>query len=231
MPGRLAIFDDTFFKKDLKKIFPYFEDDVKILKESYNVAPTNKIPIFLNSKKYTLASFGLISSYAKDNKTININARSETIFEKVTFREAFKYKRCLLPINGFYEWKKEDKIKKPFFIYPKDNKYFALAAIYEYWFDEKKQERIISVALITTEPNSLVSDIHDRMPVILNKNDYEKYLNETSSLEEINKLLTACLSSELQLKEVGPYVNSVKNNSKKCLELNKSKAEKNLFDF
>lgn len=233
MPGRLAIYDDTSFKEDLKKEFSYFEDEIICLKKSYNVAPTNKIPVFLNSKKYTLASFGLIASYAKDDKTININARCETIFEKVTFRESFKFKRCLIPINGFYEWTSVNKEKQAFHIYEKDNKYLALAGIYEYWFDEKKNETILSVALITTEPNEKISKIHDRMPVILKQEDYKKYLDSTSSLVEINNLLKACSSDDLKVKELNSYVNSVKNNSIKCLE-EKSKdlnKEKTLFDF
>lgn len=231
MPGRLAIFDDNSFKKDLFDIFSSFEDEVIILSPSYNVAPTNKIPIFLNLNKYIMASFGLIPSYAKDDKTIHINARSESVFEKVTFKDSIKYKRCLIPINGFYEWKKENKEKKPFYISSKDKSYLALAGIYSYFFDTKTNKTIVSVSLLTTSPNELVSSVHDRMPVILNKSDYKKYLNETSKVQEINNLLKTSLSCELCLKEVGEYVNSVKNNSSKCLDYNEPKVEKNLFNF
>ncbi len=233
MPGRLAIFDDSDFKKDLENIFISFNDEVLSLKPSYNVAPTNQIPVFLNSRKYTLASFGLIASYAKNDKTININARCETIFEKVTFRECFKNKRCLIPINGFYEWKTQNKQKQAFLISPLKNKYLALAGIYEYWFDMKKNKNILSVALITTNPNELVSTIHDRMPVILEQKDYKMYLDENSSLSDLNSVLKPCSSDILQTKELSSYVNSVKNNSKKCLEdkESESKEYKTLFDF
>ncbi len=124
MPGRLAIFDDKSFKRDVEKLIK--NDMVVNLYQNYNTAPTLPIPVLLNNGNYLYAHFGYLPSWAKDKKSMNINARSESICEKTTFRDSFKTKRCIIPVNGFYEWEVKDKEKVPYFIKNINADYFAL---------------------------------------------------------------------------------------------------------
>jgi len=231
MPGRLAIYDDEIFKKDIQNIFENIQDTISILKPKYNIAPTIEIPIFLNNKVYTYAHFGLIPSWAKDKKTMNINGRSETLFEKSSFRESFKNKRCLIPINGYYEWKKDLETKQsiPYHIHPIKENYFALAGLWDEWYDSDTNMYILSCALITTEPNNTIAKLHDRMPVILDKKDWKLWLDETSSLKDLNKLFKPCDSSVTHIKKVSTLVNNVKNDNIECIVESKVMEQRTLF--
>lgn len=218
MPGRLSIFDDSFFRIEAKKIFTNVKNNIGHIKSTYNLAPTHLLPVLLNTSVYTYAHFGLIPSWAKDKKSININARSETLFEKMSFRDSFKSKRCLIPVNGFYEWEKIDKEKFPYYVQSMNDGGFVLAGLWDEWYDVKKNEKIISVALITTEPNEKIAKIHDRMPVILDSKHWKIWLDSNTSLEELNKLFVSCSSEQLKLDEVSSFVNPVKNNSLACIK-------------
>jgi putative SOS response-associated peptidase YedK len=220
MPGRLSIYNDIAFKEDIFKSFGNFQDDVQVLYKRYNIAPTINVPIFTNTKKYTYAHFGLIPSWAKDRSSININARSETVFEKNSFRESYKQRRCLIPINGYFEWEKDEQTKNstPHIIKSTTHNYFAFAGIYEYWYDNKIGQTILSCALLTTEPNKKIETIHDRMPVILEQKDWNTWLDLNSSYEELNKLYTPISSDNVNITEVNELVNSVKNDSIECIQ-------------
>lgn len=220
MPGRLSIYNDISFKEDIFKSFGNFQDDVQVLYKRYNIAPTINVPIFTNTKKYTYAHFGLIPSWAKDRSSININARSETVFEKNSFRESYKQRRCLIPINGYFEWEKDEQTKNstPHIIKSTTHNYFAFAGIYEYWYDNKIGQTILSCALLTTEPNKKIETIHDRMPVILEQKDWNTWLDLNSSYEELNKLYTPISSDNVNITEVNELVNSVKNDSIECIQ-------------
>ena len=221
MPGRVAIYDDVSFKYDILEVFGSFQDNIKLLNPRYNIAPTTPLPVFLNNRVYTYSHYRLIPSWAKDKKNININARSESLFEKVTFREPFKSKRCLVPINGYYEWKK-DKLDKsiksrPFFINHTRQNYFALAGLWDEWYDADTNSYILSCALVTTEPNETIEKLHDRMPVILDKKDWSTWLDYNSPLQDLNKFLKPSSSEIIQMDEVSDIVNSVANDSIDCL--------------
>lgn len=220
MPGRLSIYDDISFKEDIFSTFGSFQDTIQVLFKRYNIAPTINIPIFTNTKVYTYAHFGLIPSWAKDRSSLNINARSETVFEKNSFRESYKQRRCLIPVNGYFEWEKDNETKQstPHIISSSTEKYFAFAGIYEYWFDNKIGQTILSCALLTTEPNKKIETIHDRMPVILEKKDWNLWLDSNSTFEELNKLYTPISSNLVNITEVSDLVNSVKNDSIKCIQ-------------
>jgi len=218
MPGRLVIFDDTFFRVEAKKIFNNVKNNIGYIKASYNLAPTHLLPVLLNTNVYTYAHFGLIPSWAKDKKSININARSETLFEKMSFRDSFKSKRCLIPVNGFYEWEKIDKEKFPYFVQSVDEGGFVLAGLWDEWYDVIKNEKIITVALITTQPNEKIGKIHDRMPVILDQKDWKSWLDNSTSLEDLNKLFIPSSSEKLKMEEASSFVNPVKNNSIECIK-------------
>lgn len=220
MPGRLASFDDVTFKNEARKIFKNVKNNIGILNPKYNIAPTLMLPVLLNSNVYTYAHFGLIPSWSKDKKSININARSETLFEKKSFRESFKSKRCLVIVNGFYEWEKRDKEKIPYFVKPVNTDYFALAGLWDEWYDVSTGEKILSVALITTQPNEKIIKIHDRMPVVLDKKFWKSWLDDTTSLEDLNKLFLSYPNEKICIDEVSPLVNQVSNDSIECIKIN-----------
>ncbi|CAA6822428.1 MAG: Putative SOS response-associated peptidase [uncultured Sulfurovum sp.] len=220
MPGRLSIFDDSTFKADIAQTLGSFKDDVQTLVPNYNIAPTIEVPILTNTMRYTTAHFGLIPSWAKGRSQMQINARCESVFEKVTFKEAYKSRRCIIMVNGYYEWVKDvrSKISVPYFIHANTGDYFAFAGVYEEWYDNALGSTILSCALLTTNPNDFIAPIHDRMPVILAKEDWDTWLDAKSDYTTLNTLYTPYPSDKMQMHEVSQEVNSVKNNGKSCIE-------------
>lgn len=152
----------------------------------YNGAPGQWYPIIIREEDqpgavFTMARWGLIPRWMKDPKGGHkpINAMSETVGEKPMFRSAYKSRRALLPIDGFFEWKaiKGEKAKQPYAIAMKDGSPFALAALYEDWRTPETGENIRTFTVLTCPPNELVGEIHNRMPVILHPNDYQRWID------------------------------------------------------
>jgi putative SOS response-associated peptidase YedK len=156
--------------------------------------------------------WGLLPSWTKAPKKAPLlnNARAETVAEKPSFRSAFKSRRCLIPADGFYEWKTEGKLKQPYLFRRADEKPLAFAGLWEKWND------IESCTIITTEANAVMEPIHDRMPVILAPNDYSEWLDATAT--EPGKLLTPCPPDELTAYAVNPNVNNARNEVPECIE-------------
>lgn len=175
------------------KLFGYHfkvdEQQVLNLKDNYNVAPSQKMPVIIKHSPNTIKimSWGLIPSWSKDGKSLIINARSETINFKPMFKKLLETQRCIIPSTGFYEWKKTSDGKQPFYIGLKDHEFFGFAGLYDIWKNPKREE-IYSYVIITCNPNNIMSEIHNRMPVILKKEDEEKWLNPDMVEEE--RLLT-----------------------------------------
>lgn len=215
MPGRLAIFDDKSFKEDSKELIK--NDMVGTLLPKYNIAPTLPIPTLLNNGNYLYSHFGYLPSWAKDKKSMNINARSESIFEKLTFRDSFRYRRCIIPINGFFEWEVEDKQKTPYFVKDSKNDYLAIAGVWDEYFDIDLNMKIVTVALITCDANEKLGKIHHRMPVVLEKKDFSKWLY-SENLKEINSLFNIYPSENLDLYEVSSNVNKVLFDEPSCIK-------------
>ena len=220
MPGRLSIYDDVAFKEDVATRFGTFRDDIGVLYKRYNIAPTIEIPIYTHDKVYSYAHFGLIPSWAKARSSMQINARSETVFEKSSFKEAYKSRRCIIPVNGYFEWKKDAKTKKSQaqFIVSTTHTYFAFAGIYEWWYDNTLKKPILTCALLTTKPNDIVATIHDRMPVILEPEQWDVWLDAKSTYVDLNRLYMPLKSEKMRYFPVGDTVNSVKNDSMTCIE-------------
>jgi putative SOS response-associated peptidase YedK len=170
------------------------------LEPRLNIAPTQPIATVIQSsqdfyRQLQLMQWGLIPSWAKDTAIGNklINARSETVMEKPSFRAAFKYRRCLIPADGFYEWKKLERRKQPYY----NHKPFAFAGLWENW------NNILTCTILTTEANERVQPIHERMPVILHPEDYDRWLdlrNQTSS--HLVELLEPFPSQEMEAQEL-----------------------------
>ena len=155
----------------------------------YNIAPTQPVAAIRlhphsGQREWTHFHWGLIPSWAKEPNmgARMINARSETVAEKPAFRAAFKRRRCLVPASGFYEWQKTGSSKQPMYIHPADAPLFAFAGLWETWQIPGGGE-LDSCTILTTTPNSLMRAIHDRMPVILEPEDFAMWLDPSERPE------------------------------------------------
>lgn len=182
-------------------------------KPNYNCAPSQKLPVITNQEPDKLSFFkwGLIPFWSKDPKIGYklINTRSESITEKPSFKNAFKKRRCLIPANGFYEWRKDEN-KTPFRIFLKSEEIFSMAGIWETWKDGEGRP-VHTFSIITTSPNSLMEKIHNRMPVILSP-DSEKIWLHSKDESELQNLLRPFDENEMATYPVSKKVNSPANN-------------------
>lgn len=183
----------------------------------YNAAPTQILPVITNESPKGLSFFhwGLIPGWAKDKSISSklINARAETISEKASFKSALKNRRCLVIADGFYEWKRTTKKSKiPYRIILNSNRLFAFAGLWEEYEDEN-QEIVNTFTIITTNANTTVSKIHDRMPVILNQETEQEWLNASLSTEEHINLLQPYDANKMEYHTISPLVNSVANDN------------------
>jgi putative SOS response-associated peptidase YedK len=183
----------------------------------FNIAPSQPVLAIPNDGRNAADFFmwGLIPSWSKDPTIGNrlINARGETVAEKPSFRGGFKYKRCLIPADGFYEWKSQPgtKIKIPHFVHMKDRKPFAFAGLWDEW-QSPDGSSIRSCTIITTEPNKLMTGIHDRMPVILNQRDYAAWLDTAPQTpEHLLPLIKPFPADKMSAYPVSTMVNSPAN--------------------
>jgi len=206
MCGRFALTKD---KKEITVRFRLNQNlDFNFI-PSFNIAPSQNIYVILNESidKLSLVRWGLVPSWAKDEKSgfKMINSRMENIPEKPFYQKCLKSQRCLILADSFFEWdKKADKA--PYRIYLENEDAFAFAGIWNNW------NGIETCSIITTPANSLISAIHDRMPVILPKDSEEKWLCE-SNTHELFKMLKPFDSVKMRIYEISSLVNSWKNNS------------------
>jgi putative SOS response-associated peptidase YedK len=204
--------------------FPeYFEIDEKpSVPPLYNISPTQNVPVVRvtgeGNRELDLMHWGLIPNWADSRLTTSplINARSETVERKPSFRDSFRLRRCLIPSTGFYEWKREDRIKQPYYFKLRSSPIFAFAGIWDWWDGEA--ERVLSCTILTTVPNDLVGSVHNRMPVILKKADHGKWMGADSSPQELNRLLAPFPSEEMTSHLVDRLVNSPRNNGPECIQ-------------
>lgn len=210
------------------------------LDERYNVAPTQRSPVVRadigadgtigpgGPRALVTLRWGLIPSWAKDTKIGNtaINARAEGIESKPAFRSAFKRRRCIVPVSGFYEWKKTgEKTKQPYYITSAaDDELLAFAGLWEWWkppADDAgvQAEPIESFTIITTTPNEVMANLHDRMPVILDRADFTRWLDPANTdTASLLSLLKPYPSELLRCWPVSTIVNAPKNDVPECVE-------------
>ena len=190
-----------------------------IYKARYNCAPTQNLAVIASNAPDELQFFrwGMIPSWAKETSVGSklINARAETVIEKPSFKNAFRNRRCLVPATGFFEWKR-DRVKIPYNIQLKNRDVFCFAGLWDKWISSDG-EVIHSFTIITTEPNSLMQQIHNRMPVILHREDEQRWIarHEDSSLLD---LLKPFPSEKMEACPVSVLVNSPKNDIPEILE-------------
>jgi putative SOS response-associated peptidase YedK len=170
-------------------------------------------------RKLEMLRWGLIPSWAKDPEIGNrmINARGETVSEKPSFRKAFKVRRCLILADGFYEWQKTDNGKQPYHVRMQDGSPFAFAGLWEFWNGGGDEMR--TCAIITTEANDLMNEIHHRMPVILPPEDYDLWLDlDFDEKEPLTSLLRPCPDEAMEAYPVSRKVNRPANDEPGCIE-------------
>jgi putative SOS response-associated peptidase YedK len=173
----------------------------------FNIAPTQKIWTVSESREgpeYKERDWGLIPSWSKEPSGV-INARAETLDDRASFADSFEKRRCLIPADGFYEWKKLGKDRQPYYFQLCDESPFFFAGIWDRW--HKEGTTITSCALITTTPNELVRSIHDRMPVILQPETYELWLDFRTPTDELKRMLNPYPAEEMKSFPVSNDVN------------------------
>ncbi|WP_235839004.1 SOS response-associated peptidase [Desulfosporosinus metallidurans] len=186
------------------------------------MAPSQQVPVVIHQNggnRLLMVRWGLIPYWAKDESIGNklINARAETLEEKPSFRRSFEQRRCLVLADGFYEWKKEGRVKKPYRITLLDGRPFAFAGLWDSWLSPTGQT-INSCAIITTTPNKLMEPIHNRMPVILPQDMESVWLGgDVTSSREVKGLLTPFPEERMVAYEVSQLVNSPRNDGPECV--------------
>ena len=210
-------------KEELRKRFGFDDPDRGgLLEPHYNIAPSQEHPILIVSQDRRILSmmkWGLVPHWSKDPKIgyKMINARSEGIEEKPSFKTPLKRKRCIVMADGFYEWHKPDKkTKTPYYFRLKSAEPFAMAGLWDLW--DKGDQILKTFTIITTSPNELMEPIHNRMPVILNECDEARWLDpEITNPHDVLPLLKPYPSKEMESFKVSTIVNSPKNDIPECI--------------
>jgi len=192
---------------------------------NYNVAPTHIMPVITNEAQNLFRAFrwGLIPFWAKDKKIgyRMINARIETLFEKSSFKQAVTKRRCLVPADGFYEWKKTSEGKQPYRIQTTDQEIFSMAGIWERWKNPQDGQLIFSFSVITQGPNELMEDIHNRMPAILRAEQETLWLADDISPKDLVEMIEPYPSEHMKAYPVSMRVGNVSNNDAGLIEEHK----------
>ena len=205
-------------KEKIKKAFRLKNIDFDLVPR-YNITPGQDVPVVLNASpdELTLVRWGLVPSWAKDEKIgykMN-NARSETIFEKPSFRHSIRKKRCLILADCFYEWQKTEGAKQPYCIRLKSHETFAFAGIWDIW--DKGGKPLHTCSVVTCGPNTLMSPIHDRMPVIFSKkDDAQKWLSDCGE-DAVRALLRPHEPAGMEAYKIATLVNSPANQSEEII--------------
>lgn len=190
-------------------------------KPRYNIAPAQPCLTIKQSKTGKIITpmlWGLIPHWSKDKKSAYsmINARAETILEKPTFKPLFKSQRCLIPADGFFEWKSSPEGKTPFRIALKSGSIFSFAGLWDQWVDPQGIS-METFTILTTQANPLVHQLHERMPVILKKEDERRWL-DVHDEDILHTIIQPYPQNEMRLYQVSPLVNSWKNESPECIQ-------------
>lgn len=210
-------FNATFYSEELERYNPL---------PNFNVAPTQMHPVITSSDSthIHIYKWGLVPIWSKDNKSgaKMINARLETLTEKTAFRNLLKSKRCIIPLDGFYEWKTEGKSKTPFRIITKNQDIFGVAGLWDTWKSPDTGDVMHTFTIITCPPNSLMAKIHDRMPVILLPENEHLWLDADINANDAIQLLIPYPSENMEAYEVSPLVNSIRSNNDELIKPYKS---------
>lgn len=208
--------------EELARIF-HARPAVELAGDRFNVAPTDQVAAVVEHHGERVVDafrWGLVPFYAKtarDGARL-INARAETVETSPAFRTSFRRHRCIVPADAFYEWRRErdpatGKLirSEPFAVRREDGEPLALAGLWASWRDPETAERLYTCSIVTTDPNELVARIHNRMPVVLDRSDWDAWLAEGTAAEELRRLMHPCPGEELAAYAVSPAVNDVRS--------------------
>ena len=203
----------------------YFDSvfDEKDWVPRYNIAPTQPVPVVRQNpekpvRELSLMRWGLIPSWAKDTSgaASMINARSETVSTKPAFADALKYRRCLIPADGFYEWKRTGSSKQPFCFEVNNGELFAFAGLWDRWRGDSGNW-LTTCSILTTIANEVTSVVHDRMPVIVRRNDYDLWLDPgMRNVDEVHDVLKPHDVRQMRRYPVSNRINHVANDDEEC---------------
>ena len=193
-----------------------FEEFSELRIHWWNIAPSQQVPVVQmdqnGERVITRAQWGFIPEWAKEPPKVRpINARAETVSTSGMFRRAFHSRRCLIPADGYYEWQGAKPPKQPYFIHLKNDELFAFAGLWERWLPHKDATPIDTCTILTTQPNELMSPIHNRMPVIVARQDYRRWLDSAARGEEVADILKPYSAEEMDAYAITSAVNSPKN--------------------
>jgi putative SOS response-associated peptidase YedK len=217
MCGRFVI---TSSPAVLRQIFGYPEQPN--FPPRHNVAPTQPVPVIMlghGGRHFRLMRWGLMPAWVKDPRqfTLLINARSETVLEKPAFRNAMKYRRCLIPADGYYEWQSSATRKRPYFIHRRDGRPVGFAGLAETWTGPNGEE-LDTVAIVTAAASADLASLHHRVPVTIAPDDFDRWLDcRMHGTAEVMPLLTAPDEGEFVWHEVSTRVNTVANDDAQLL--------------
>ncbi|MED4256636.1 SOS response-associated peptidase [Priestia megaterium] len=218
MCGRFSLATDIYV---LQEQFNFEFNDKVTINPRFNVAPSQQILTIGSNGGKRIGStmkWGLVPSWSNDSKIgyKMINARAEGIDQKPSFKTPFKSKRCLIVSDGFYEWKKEGKNKQPFRFVMEDGRPFAFAGLWDEW--DKNGEPLYSCTIITTTPNEITQEVHNRMPVILEEDSYDLWMDpKMNNTEYLKSLLIPFPAKKMKSYPISTIVNSPKNDVAECL--------------
>ncbi len=186
----------------------------------YNIAPTQPVPVIRKTpnqlREMVFLRWGLIPSWATEPSigAKTINARAETVSTTASFRDAFRSQRCLIPADGFYEWQRNGKTRQPYCFEVNEGQLFAFAGLWDRWIDPQGRA-VESCTILTTAPNKMLSDLHDRMPVILPLEKYDAWLNVPGDLSRALDLLIP-FPGAMRRYPVSTRVNQAQNEGAEC---------------
>lgn len=214
MCGRFAFYSPTEAITELFGIA-----DPPDIVPRFNIAPTQFVPVVRDDedgkREISMLRWGLVPFWAKDKSIGNrmINARAETLAEKPAYKEPFKKRRCIIPANGFYEWRKQGSVKQPYFIGLGGDTPFGMAGLWARWRDkDNNDETLESFTIITTTPNEVVAPLHNRMPVVLSPDNYTSWLSpDCNDISALQELLVPAPSEGFTFWPVSRRVNNARN--------------------
>jgi putative SOS response-associated peptidase YedK len=196
----------------------------------YNIAPTQPIAVvrhFEGRREFALLRWGLVPGWVKDPRTFSLvlNARGESVLEKPAFRSAMRYRRCLIPFDGFYEWKQTGKRKQPYLMRARDSGPMAFAGLWESWMGPNGEE-VETAVIVTTTANAQLASLHHRMPVILPPQAFDRWLDHRAvDAEEAAALIVPAREDLLEIYPVSDAVNRAANDSAELIERVEEAAE------
>jgi putative SOS response-associated peptidase YedK len=214
-----------FLHSTAEKLTQLFgEMPMPVLAPRYNIAPTQPVPIVRvdaqGRREMVLVRWGLVPGWSKgpDNRYSMINARAETVAQKPAYRNAYRYRRCLIPADGFYEWRAGHNGKQPYVLRAADRTPLALAGLWEHWHDDQGNE-LESCVILVKEANAQVRPVHDRMPVFIGHDSFHTWLDpRLQKSQPVDTLLAAQQPPSLRIHPVSKAVNSPRNDSPDLIE-------------